>query len=67
MSHCARCGIEFSCAVADCPADTPCWCMQVPPLAAAALEDVSKSNRDGQAASCLCRDCLLAALPPMPR
>ncbi|QAU33245.1 cysteine-rich CWC family protein [Janthinobacterium sp. 17J80-10] len=67
MSRCARCGAEFSCGVTDGPANAPCWCMQVPALPAAALEDYKAGDRDGQTRGCLCRACLLTLLPAAAR
>ncbi|HVL08502.1 MAG TPA: cysteine-rich CWC family protein [Burkholderiaceae bacterium] len=54
VTPCSRCGAARACAMeAGTAAETPCWCQSMPVLPAA--------WRTG-AASCLCPDCLRAAL-----
>ncbi|MEO7495654.1 MAG: cysteine-rich CWC family protein [Massilia sp.] len=48
MSMCARCGIEFHCAVAD-GGDAPCWCMTAP---------AGLPLPDSAGATCWCPACL---------
>jgi len=52
MSTCTRCGAAFSCGAAD-AASAPCWCMQLPNVAA-----VPPTAAGAGAAGCWCRACL---------
>jgi hypothetical protein len=44
------------------PEDTPCWCTQLPPLTAEALQDITNGRGGQPTSTCLCRTCLAAAL-----
>jgi hypothetical protein len=57
-STCARCGASFRCGVVG--GDSACWCMSLPPLP---LPPIPAGAAE-PASTCLCPDCLKAALPP---
>jgi hypothetical protein len=62
MSICTRCGAVFSCGMVE-GAAGPCWCMELPALAAGALP-LFKNEAAGN--SCFCPDCLRAAISASP-